>query len=711
MAGKFSIEGAFSMSDRGSRVIGKIENRFDSMSRKIQAKSAAVAARMGRMFDAAGKGFQAFKDKASEPLKAIGGDLKTMGTAAVAAGAAVGAGLVSVMKTGMDFEKTLLDAGNKFEPGIKKTSALYATLSKAAQDVGGATEFSSSQAAMALNDLAGAGFDAEAAVAGLPKVVDFATAASLDLASASEVAAKALGAYGLKSNDPAELAKNLEKVTNVLMKTDALSSTSVPALFEALKEGGPVARTAGASIEEFMAIAGELGQAGIEGSAAGTTLKNMFLAISSPTDEAAAAFTRFGIKTKDAQGNMRGAIDVLADLSKATGKLGTADKAAALESIFGKIPLAGVASVLDKTDTMRESKTALENSGGQVALVAASKRQSTQGSWDNLTSGLEAVSLGIFEIVGGPMKSLIDSTTDWIGKFKGDAIPVVKAFVGGLRDGFNAAWPAIKAAVDILFNGFGGKAEWLTRVKDFAVVLGKVAAAAVGVATVLGGMLAASIQVVTAAVNILTGAWNGVIGGIGAAVFAIDDFLANVAAKWRAFNFAEWGMSIVRGIVNGIKSGASWIMEAIQGLADRMVEKLKSALMINSPSKRMAELGGYAAAGVGVGWTEEMPNVNRGIEASLDRSAWMQPVNARSLGSDFDPTSRMPFAGEFAPAAAQPSPTPSGGGLTVDDVRAAVREQIEITVRATDGTSAEITKGAKNAKVGLAPANPRSGTM
>lgn len=709
MAGKFSIEGVFSMSDRGSRTIARIENRFDSMSRKIQAKSAAAAARMGRMFDAAGKGFQAFKDKASEPLKAIGGDLKTMGTAAIAAGAAVGAGLVSVMKTGMDFEKTLLDAGNKFQPGIEKSSALFEKLSKAAQDVGGATEFSSSQAAAALNDLADAGFDADAAIAGLPKVVDFATAASLDLTSASEVAAKALGAYGLKSNDPAELAKNLEKVTNVLMKTDALSSTSVPELFEALKEGGPVARTAGASLEEFMAIAGELGQAGIEGSSAGTTLKNMFLAISAPTDEAAAAFTRFGIKTKDARGNMRGAIDVLADLSKATSKLGTADKAAALESIFGKIPLAGVASVLDKTDTMRDNKTALENSGGQVGLVAASKRQSTQGSWDNLTSGLEAVSLGIFEIVGGPMKSLIDSTTDWIGKFKGEAIPFVKEFVGGLRDGFNAAWPAIKSAVDILFNGFGGKTEWLGRVKEFAMVLGKVAAAAAGVATVLGGMLAASIQVVTGAVNILTGAWNGVINGIGAAIFAIDDFLENVAAKWKAFNFAEWGISIVRGIVNGIKSGVGWVMDAIKGMADAMINKLKSALMINSPSKRMAKLGEFAAAGVGVGWADEMPSVDRGIEKSLNRSALMQPINALSLGSDLDPASRgLSFSGAEPAPRVQLSPTPSG--VNSDDLREAVRDHLEITIRDESGR-AEVTKDPKAAKVKLAPGSARSGTL
>jgi len=707
MASRFSIEGVFKMQDGASRMIGKIEGRMERTMRKFGSGASALAQRSGRIFDAAGRGMKAFQDQAREPFKAIGGDLKTMGTAAVAAGAAAGAGLVQVMRTGMDFEKTLLDAGNKFEPGIKKTSNLYAKLSAAAQDVGGKTEFSSSQAATALNDLAGAGFDADQAIAGLPKVVNFATAASLDLAEASDVAAKALGAYGLKSNDPKELASNLERVTNVLMKADALSSTNIPGLFEALKEGGPIAKTAGVSLEEFMSIAAALGESGIEGSVAGTTLKNMFLTMSSPTDEAAAALKRFGVVTKDAKGNMRSAIDVLADLQKGTAKLGTADKAGALEAIFGKIPIAGVSSVLDKIDTMRTNKTALDNSGGQVDLVAASKRQSSQGSWDNLTSGLEAVSLAIFDVVGGPIKSMIDSTTEWIGKFKDDAIPAVKEFVGGLKSGFAAAWPAIKGAVDMLFSGFGGRAEWLTNAKEFGAVLGRVTAGAIGVATVLGGMLAAGIQVVTGGVNMLTGAWNGMISGIGSALFAVDDFLANVGAKWRAFNFAEFGMSIVHGIVNGIKSGASWVMDAISGLADEMVNKLKSALMINSPSKRMAKLGGFAAMGIGAGWDEEMPGVNQTIEKSLVASPLMKPINALSLGSDASPL-RFPLASNNPTAAAPQPAAPGGESSSPEQLRAAVREAIEITIRDESGR-AEVTKGGDGGRVRLAPAPMKSG--
>jgi TP901 family phage tail tape measure protein len=698
VAGKFSVEGVFKMTDRMTRPIAKMETRFDSMMRKMGSSANAFSARSSRMFSAASKGLSAFQKQAREPLAAIGGDLKTMGTAAVAAGAAVGAGLVQVMRSGMDFEKTLLSAGNKFEPGIKKTSEAYKRLSSAAQEVGGNTEFSSSQAALALKELAGAGFGVEQAIAALPGTVNLATAAELDLAGATEVAAKSLGAFGMKSKDPAELAKNLQRVSDVLMKTDDVSSTNIPAIFEAMKEGGPIAKSAGASLETFMSMVAQLGEAGIEGSNAGTTLKNMFLSLQAPTSEAAAQLAKLGIKAVDSKGNLRDMFDILADLNKTTAKMGSADKAGALEAIFGKIPIAGVNNLLDTVDELRVKRDKLEKSGGQVNMVAESKRQSTGGSWDNLTSGLEAISLAIFEVVGGPMKDLIDGTTEWIGTFKGDAIPFVKEFVGGLKDGFAQAWPAIKAVIDMLFTGFGGKTEWQANVRNFATILGKVAAGAVAVAAVLGGMLLAGIQVVTWQINFWIAAWNGVIGAIGGVLFAITNFLANAAAKWRAFNFADWGMQIVRGIAEGIKSGASFVLDAITGLADDMVNKLKGALDMRSPSRRTALVGEGAAEGVGVGWQDKMPDVNAGIARSIDASPMVQPlaprpfempaINALSLGSDGErplaPTASVMSPEETALAA-------SGG----DDLGSA-----EIVIRDETGR-AEVTKAPEGRRLSL----------
>lgn len=705
MSGKFSVEGVFKMTDRMTRPIAKMESRFTTMMRRMNASASGFARRTAGMFNGMSKGFDAFRKHASQPLQALGGDLKTVGTGVAAVGVAVGAGLVDTMRRGMDFEKTLLSAGNKFEPGIKKTSDLYKKLSGAAQEVGGNTEFSASQAAMALKDLAGAGFSADQAIQALPGVVNLATASELELNEASEVAAKSLGAFGMKSKDPLVLAQNLQRVSDVLMKTDDISSTNIPAIFEAMKEGGPVAKAAGASLETFMSSVAVLGEAGIEGSQAGTTLKNVFLSLQAPTKEAAAELAKLGIKAVDSKGNLRDMFDIMGDLNKATAKMGKAQKADALENIFGKIPIAGVNNMLDNLQGLREGRDKLMKSGGQVDLVAESKRSGGTGAWDNLLSGLEALSLAIFEVIGGPMSDMIKKTTEWIDAFKGDAIPFVKELVAGLKEGFEQAWPAMKAVIDMLFEGFGTKSQWLGTVRNFAILLGKIVAVAVTLATVLGGMVAAGIQIVTTQVNFLISVWNGLIGAIGAVVFAFDDFFANIGAKWRAFNFKEWGLQIVRGIAQGIKDGASFVFDAISGLGEDMINTFKGVMDMRSPSRRMArEVGAPSMAGVGVGAVEELPAVTSQIQAALDANPLMNPItiaapeipaiNAMSLGSEMAMT----------PSLAAPS-------LQSQDERLAGALDTslgsgEIVIRDESGR-AEVTEQPKRTKLTIEPA--RSG--
>lgn len=677
-AGSIGLKAVFTAEDRISAVVRRIEGQVNG-----------------------------FTDRVSAGFQKIG-----MATAAV--GLAGGALTKQVMSLGMSFEKTLLDAGNKFEPGIKKSSALFTQLGTAAKDVGGATEFSSSQAAVALNDLAGAGFNANQAIAGLPKVVDFATAASLDLGLASEVATKALGAYGMKSDDPKILADNLQRVTDVLMKTDALSSTNISSIFEAFKEGGPVAKSAGLSLETFSAGIGVLGTAGIEGSNAGTTLKNVVLSLAAPTTEAAAAFARFGIKTKDIAGNLRDPIAVLEELGLKTSKLGTADKSAAIEGIFGKIPLAGVNVMLDKIGDLKSQRDELVKSGGQVQLVATSKRAGGTSSWDNFTSGIEAMGLKAFDVIGPDMTKGIELATEAVGRLADAAMPFLREFTVGLKAGFAEAWPAISGAVGILFKGFGGNQQWLGTVKGLATTLGQVAAAAVGVATVMGGMLAAGLQIAGALVDEVTGAWDGMIAGIGKVVFAVDDFFANVGAKWRAFSFKDWGLSLIKGIGDGIASGAGYVYDTVRDLGIGMLNSLTGAL----------GLGDVIDVPVGMPALDEPARPSRWDDGGIPQIGG-QPQYAAAFGigpaalpaprggmpprgyaTDFG-VAPVPYTSGYAPPGMAPpvaaAPPATQQRTSPEELRAMVAQELTVKVVAEPGTSAEVVKKPSKGGVVLPP--------
>lgn len=83
-------------------------------------------------------------------------------------------------------------------------------------------------------------------------------------------------------------------------------------------------------------------------------------------------------------------------------------------------------------------------------------------------------------------------------------------------------------------------------------------------------------------------------------------------------DFFGIGEDMVRGIWNGFTSGAKAIfMPGLTG-TDVMVDAVKKELEIHSPSRVFAEIGGYMAEGLGVGWDETFPSIQKSITNGMD---------------------------------------------------------------------------------------------
>lgn len=415
MAGRFSVEAVFKAVDRVTAPVSRMQNRVGKMTRSM------------------GNGFDRLNKKVGKFASGV-----KKGALAVTAALALSTGaMANVISTGADFEQTLVAAAAKYPGEIRKGTEAFEQLEQAARKTGSATEFSASEAAGALNFLAMAGFDAEASVAALPGVVDLATAAQVDLATATDVASDSLGAFGLMTKDATQLGKNLARVNDVIAKTTTSANTTVESLFETIKEGGPVATTAGASLETFSALAGELANAGIKGSQAGTTLKNMFLTLAAPTAGSAKILKRLGIQTQDASGDMRDIVDILGDLNGALDGLGTAERSGVLEGIFGKIPIAGVNVLLASgSDRLREYRGELEGASGASSTMASVMRDTLQGRLNSLKSAVEGVKISIFSMTNGPLADAIDKTTEWIRANEQLIATNVGEFLAGIISNF-----------------------------------------------------------------------------------------------------------------------------------------------------------------------------------------------------------------------------------------------------------------------------------
>jgi TP901 family phage tail tape measure protein len=404
--------------------------------------------------------------------------------AAAIGAAAIGTGLVLSVRTAMEFEKAMSGVTAK----VGGTSEEMAELNKLARDLGRSTQFSAKQAAEGMDFLAMAGFKSNEIIAAMPGLLNLAAAGNLELGVAADIASNILGGMNLKAEETA-------RVADVLAKAATSSNVSVEMLGETFKFVAPVAAKAGVSLEEVAAAAGLLGDAGIQGSEAGTGLRSVLLRLAAPPTEAAGALNRLSVSTKDAAGNMRPLGDILRDVDKRFKELnlGTADQLQIQNALFGKTAIA-TGAILQQAaanGTLDEKTKLLMNSQGAAAKMAETMNDNLAGAFTRLTSAIEGFQI---QLVSG-------------------SSPALKGLVDGLAGAINVVtdlmerFPLLTTAVLALSAAFIALVALAPFIAAFISVIGSIKAALVGVgfATIMAGWQTVAIVAFTAIKGVLIG--------------------------------------------------------------------------------------------------------------------------------------------------------------------------------------------------------------
>ena len=341
------------------------------------------------------------------------------GVRMAAAGAATYAG-ARFMMPGFDFEEQMSKV--QALTRLDKDDPMLAKLSDQAKELGATTWASATQAADAQGFYAMAGFSPEAIMEALPSTLDLAKAGGVDVGRAADIGSNILSAFGL---DPSEM----DNVADILVSVFTRTNTSIEMLGETMKYVGPVARELKIPLEESAAMAGILGNVGIilkvfiKCRQSGTELRALQSRLASPPAAAAKALKALQVQTKDAAGNFRAMPDILADVMKATEKLGSADKMGYLKAIAGEEAGAAFASFLNENsyEELMKIIEAARNADGEAAEVASKMSDNIKGDWTGLMSAIESVQIGVSELEGGPLRKLIQTitkivrgTSDWI---------------------------------------------------------------------------------------------------------------------------------------------------------------------------------------------------------------------------------------------------------------------------------------------------------
>ncbi|MEA4824063.1 MAG: phage tail protein [Clostridiaceae bacterium] len=163
------------------------------------------------------------------------------------------------------------------------------------------------------------------------------------------------------------------------------------------------------------------------------------------------------------------------------------------------------------------------------------------------------------------------------------------AIIGGLAEGLLNALPTLVDALpEIITTIITFITDNLPKIIELGIEL--IVQLAAGLIKAIPQLAASLPQIIAAIVT-----------GLGKAVVSV----------------VQIGKSIVQGLWQGIQSLGSWLSDKVSGFFSGIVDSAKSLLGIHSPSKVFAGIGENMGAGIGVGFTDAMADVERDMRKAI----------------------------------------------------------------------------------------------
>lgn len=633
------------------------------------------------------------------------GNVAGKGAAATASGGAALYAGARFMTPGVEFDASMSRV--QAITRLDTTSDDLRSLRQQSRALGSSTRFTAVESADAQGYLGMAGFDPAAIKAAMPDMLDLASAGGTDLAQTADIASNILSGLGLKADE-------MGRLGDVLVGTFTRSNTNLQMLGETMKYAAPMARTYGVELETAAAMAGKLGDAGLQGSMGGTALSAIMNRLAAPPKAARKALALLAIDTADANGNLRQMPDILKEIHDKTRAMGTAQKGGLFKAIAGEEAVKGLAQLVDQAGSgeLQTLISTLRQAQGESAKTSKVMSDNLKGDLTSLSSAWQDLGIELQEQQDGPLRELVQSFVEIIRSIKRWANEN-PALAGSLVKmvGISAALAVVLGSIVVavasvllpfitlrlLFAHLGIRLPGLiTLLWNLGkTVLPFVAKAVIGLGravmlnpiglalTAIAGAAYLIYQNWDAVKSYFSATWQEITAGFNAGVGGVLTVLANfspLGLVYQAFagvlqylgvdmpkRFTEFGSMIIDGLINGLRAGLGLLRDTLVGISDSTVGWFKERLGIHSPSKVFAELGGFTMAGL-----------SQGLEAGMSGPLSMMT----SLTQQLKAAGSHGFSPRLAPALTVDNRPPLVGspGLVQDS-----HDTYEIIINPTSG--------------------------
>lgn len=422
--------------DKLTASINKDEAELEQL-QKAEHAAAGASKQFEDGIDGAGKAGKKFGE-------VMTGALREVGAFAVRGLVAAGQAFVGFVKDSLDQVGDYEQSMNMFGAVTGASADEMKRAGALAKSLGGDLSLpatSAADAGKAMTELAKAGLSVNDVMGAAKGTLQLAAAGGLDEAQAAEIAANALNTFRLSGDKAVEVADLLAAAANA-------SSIEVTDAAAALKQAGsvyssfqgPVVGAKDALIDMTTAIA-ILGNAGIKGSDAGTSLKQSLLQLAAPSDKAKGLMVDLadsigvsGDIAFDASGNMRSLKDIVGLVAKSTAHMTQEERNYNIATIFGADATRAIIALMDQGadgwDKMRKSVT----KEGAAADLAATRMQGMKGALAGVQSQAETLMLEALEPLLPIITDILKSAGEFAGSLVGKVGPAVTSTIGVLKE-------------------------------------------------------------------------------------------------------------------------------------------------------------------------------------------------------------------------------------------------------------------------------------
>ena len=546
----------------------------------------------------------------SKDISSIEKQCTSIGKGLAITGAALTA---SVTKPVVSAAKDIIKTGSNFGYQMSRVKSIsgatedeFKELRAEALRMAAGTSFTAQQTGEALEYMGMAGWEADKMIAGLPAILDLAAASGEDLGTVSDIVTDALTAFGLKAEDASRFA-------DILAATSTSANTNVSMMGESFKYIAPLAGSMGYSIDDMAVALGLMANAGIKGTMAGTSLRNIIQNMQKPTKDQAEAMKTLGLSLYDAKGGAKSFSKIMKEMRQAARKAGidttklhdtvkeydkqlaagtlTQDEydaklseltegsegfMKAVSELAGARGLSGMLAIMNASDEDFDKLVEnIRNSEGAAQSMADMMLDNLYGDMVRFDSALDVTKVGLSDLLSDGLRPIVRQATDYVNAFNdmdestklltmkmaglAAAAGPAMAAVGGLIAGLPKVAPALKAIISPAGIAAGSLALFAIAAVDADNKVGQAfegfaekAAASLesSQADIESYISTVSDRIPALAASITSGFGKLVPAVVGVAGSIVSSFIKVVSDN--ANDVSQIGVTLVTGLVNSI---------------------------------------------------------------------------------------------------------------------------------------------------------------